>query len=485
MTIKARSTRILLAIFAILAFVSLAQASDMSWAGTYRFEGLLLDNPQLDASGTNKNYMLHHLVLQPKMVAADGVTIYSRFDIFNNQNLGADNQLGQFFGNGPNQSTPAATSGTTNVFSQSQQSEMLLVTQLYLQWAQEFGSLVVGRAPLQFGLGLTHNAGNGPFDHYFDTRDMVGYKVTTGNLYIMPILAKMNEGDLGDEDDVNDYILQVQYENPETDLALGVMAEWRNATFAGNDVGSSTAATPITDAASPFNGGQKTSGYKHRLINIFTTQKFGNFKFGIEAGLLSGDTGVQTAGGSMIRMNSYGIASELTYAKENARWDAGVRLGYASGDDQGTTDSFEGFAFDRNYDVAFMMFNHPMGSGDALRSGLWTGRATGKATNLPDNEVLSNAMYVSPRFTKHIGEKSSWGAAFTWAQAGEQATTASTSGTDLGYELDLNYSHRPYERMLWSTDVGLLMPGDAWIAGAAGAEAKFGYGIVTKAAISF
>jgi hypothetical protein len=187
----------------------------------------------------------------------------------------------------------------------------------------------------------------------------------------------------------------------------------------------------------------------------------------------------------MVRMNSYGIAGELGYAKENASWDAALRLGFASGDDPGTTDSFEGFAFDRNYDVAFMMFNHPMGSGDALRSGLWTGRGAATANNLPDNEVLSNAMYVSPRFNKRAGEKSSWGAAFTWAQAGEQATTTSTSGTDLGYELDLNYSHRPYERMLWSTDVGFLMPGDAWIAGAPGAEAKFGYGIVTKAAISF
>ncbi len=482
MSIKARSTRILLAIFAILAFVSFAQASDMSWAGTYRFEGLRMSNPELNSTERDKNYMLHHLILTPKMVAADGVTIYSRFDIFNGV---TNSQVGDFFGQGPRDSTTAntaATAGNSNVLSQTQDDGMLAVTQLYLQWAQEFGSLVVGRAPLQFGLGVTHNAGNGAFDHWFDTRDMVGYKVTTGNLYIMPIIGKVNEGVLGHEDDVNDYILQVQYENPETELALGVMAEWRNATGPGSDAPSS--------GANPTGGiggtGSTTAGnYKHRLVSIYSTQRFGNFKFGIEAGLLTGDAGVQTLAAQSVRLNSYGVAAELGYAKEGGRWDAAVRFGMASGDNSGTDDSFEGYAFDRNYDVAFMMFNHPMGSGDALRSNVWTGRGATPASDLPDTESISNAMYVSPRYNRHMSEKSSWGAAFTWAQANEQASTTSTSGTDLGYELDLNYSYRPYERMLWSTDIGLLMPGDAWVAGVPGAEAKFGYGIVTKAAISF
>src|SRR4051794_26921776 len=120
MTIKARSMRILLAIFAILTFVTIAQASDINWAGSYRFEGVLLDNPKLDASGTNKNYMLHHLVLKPKIVAADGVTIYSRFDLFNNAAY-PDSQLGQFFGDGPN--TTSATSGNLNVNSHNEKSE--------------------------------------------------------------------------------------------------------------------------------------------------------------------------------------------------------------------------------------------------------------------------------------------------------------------------------------------------------------------------
>ena len=475
-----------MAIFAILMFVSIARASDLSWSGTYRFEGVRIDDPDLNDKKRDKNYMLHHLVLQPKMVAADGVTIYSRFDLFNNGTFGNNNQLGQFFGDGVRQGTAATATtgaGDSNVLSQNQNSEMLAVTQLYVQWAQEFGSLVVGRAPVHFGLGITHNAGNGPFDHYFDTKDMVGYKVTTGNLYIMPMIAKSSEGSLGHEDDVNDYILHFQYENPETELALGIFAEWRFATVSGTD-------TPEGDNGGMGGAGASlASDYKHRLVNLYSTQRFGNFKFGLEAGLLNGDSGINTAAGNAVRLNGYGIAGELAYQKPDGRWDAAVRFGVASGDNPGTDDSYEGFIFDRNYDVAFMMFNHPLGLGDTLRTRLATANTAAvgaSASDMPDVEALSNAFYVSPRFNKRAGEKTAWGAAFTWAKAGEEAIANSGTGTDLGFELDLNWTYRPYERLLWSTDVGFLFPGDAWKAGNANAAfSDFAYGVVTKAAISF
>ncbi len=64
-------------------FVTTTFAGDISWSGRYRFEGLSLNNPGLDSSKKEKAYMLHHMILQPKIVAADGVNIYGRFDILN------------------------------------------------------------------------------------------------------------------------------------------------------------------------------------------------------------------------------------------------------------------------------------------------------------------------------------------------------------------------------------------------------------------
>jgi ABC-type transport system involved in cytochrome c biogenesis ATPase subunit len=96
--VKASSLLVLL-----IFFVSQTHAGDIRWEGNYRAEGLRMINPTLADGGNNKAYMLHHLTLKPQITAFDGLTIHSRFDIFNNSRYPND-QLGQVFGAGVNQS---------------------------------------------------------------------------------------------------------------------------------------------------------------------------------------------------------------------------------------------------------------------------------------------------------------------------------------------------------------------------------------------
>lgn len=461
--------------FAGGGFGEIANAADMSWSGLYRVEGLKIENPELNATRRDKAYLLHHLVLQPKMIAADGVTIFGRFDLMNNAAF-PGSQLGQVFGNGPGSAAPA-TSRDSNVLAQHGRDETLNVTQFYAQWVHEFGSLVVGRAPMHFGLGMTHNAGNGLFDHWFDTRDMVGYKVVTGNLFIMPILGKVNEGNLGGEDDVNDYILHVQYENPETDLALGAIVEWRVATNTGTD--SPTGANGYGGA-----GSSVTNSYKHQLSNLFVSQRSGDFKIGVEAGFQSGKTGVRNGAGPEVDINGYGIAAEIGYKKPDSAWDWSLKAGVASGDDPGTTNKHEGYVFDRNYDVAMLMFNHPLGGFDALRTSL-NRDVTVPPSSTVDEEAVSNVLYVSPRFQHQWKERTAWGGSLTYATLDAAPIAGASVGSNLGFEVDLNLTYKPYERLTWTTEAALLFPGDAWKGGTSNLENKFAYGISTKAAISF
>ena len=51
----------------------------------------------------------------------------------------------------------------------------------------------------------------------------------------MPILGKLSEGSLGHEDDVNNYVLHFQYDNPESELSLGFLYDIRVAQGTGND----------------------------------------------------------------------------------------------------------------------------------------------------------------------------------------------------------------------------------------------------------
>lgn len=454
--------------------------ADISWSGNYRIEAVQIKGAELDNRLT-KAYLLHHLVLQPKLVAADGINIYGRFDLLNNS--GTDNVAGQTFGSGPSSATgPQAGANTpSNVFSDNQNVQSpLLVTQLYATWTQEFGVFVVGRAPLRFGLGMSYSDGSGLFDHYMSTRDMIGYRAVLGNLSVMPMIAKISEGNTGDEDDVNDYMVHVAYDNPETDLSLGAFYSMRTATRTGND--GPNAGSPTT---------ANTSGFKSQQVNLFTGTKWGTTSLGLEGAFVSGNTGQKDLNGAGVKINSYGVAAQLAHANPDSKWSWMLKGGVASGDDPNTTNSYEGFIFNRNYDVGMLLFNHPMGQEDHLRTGMVRAPSSATTTNASaqlDTEAVSNTMYLAPSFQHRWKDNLQWGATFVWANLQKNNFVGVTGDKDLGYELDMNLTYKPYEKMRWITEIGTLFPGNAWKAGTAGANAydnKFAYGITTKAAISF
>ena len=477
-----------------LVLSSQAFAADITWGGNYRIEAIKIKNPELNGENSNKSYILNHLVLTPKIVAADGITIFSRLDVLNNSRFGVSpnggvySVAGDLLGQGPNPAgNRPADAKDSNAWARTQGAGTFAITSLYASWVQEFGQLVVGRMPMQFGLGTAFNAGTGLFDHYIDTKDVIAYKVVFGNLFVMPMIGKVHEGTVGDEDDINDYVLQVQYDNPESELSLGAIYQTRVGTYAGNDsptdqLGGGTAAARATIA----------DGFKNNLIGLFSSQKAGAFRIGFEADLLSGDTGVQTAAGRGVGLNSYGIAGELAYLPTDSKFSANLKAGFASGDDPGTTDTYEGFAFSRNYDVGLLMFNHPLGQADMLRTGLRTGDVhaaaptPNPARNEIDSEAISNAIYIAPSMTFRTRDNLSWGGTLVYGMLnkdpiGNGANTASS----LGYELDLNVTYKPMERLTWITEVGGLFPGEGWKGGTSNFDNKFAYGIVTKAAISF
>lgn len=467
-----------LAVSAIAISASIASAADLQWGGLYRFEGVRIDNPELKSDKSEKAYMLHHLILQPKIVAADGMTIFGRFDLMNNAGFGANTQAGEFIGKGVGGGTTPSSVDNSNVLSRNQDSGGLAVTELYMSWAQEFGQLVVGRAPLHFGLGAWFNAGRGNFDHYLSTLDMVGYKVVTGNLFIMPILGKVNEGEVNKEDDVNDYMVHVQYDNPETELSIGLLYQIRNG--GGNDI----------VANSEYMGGvgsTQVANYKHNYIGVFSSQKLSNYTVAVEAGILSGDTGVRTSAGNGsqdVRLNAFGLAAEVAWKPEASKWSANVKAGFATGDDPGTRDTYEGYSFSRNYRVGQLMFTHPLGQRDFLRTGL-TRNVAGSSAAQIDTETISNAIYFAPAVQYRASEAWSYGGTFVLGRLNKEPIAGGSTATDLGYEVDLNLTWTPFDRFTWTTEVGMLLPGETWKAGPANLDNSFAYGITTKAAIRF
>lgn len=465
----------------------MAIAADISWGGTYRVEGVDIFNPELTSDRHDKAYALHHLILTPKIVAADGVTIFGRLDVLNDSSFGINSSgqvnsvAGETLGNGPGSTTPVR--GTdSNAFARTQRATPIMVTALYASWTQEFGQLIVGRVPMQFGLGTAYNAGNGPFDHFINTKDLVGYKVVLGNLFVMPMVGKVAENNLGDDDDVNDYMIHVQYDNPESELSLGFLYDLRVVEGTGND-------TPNTPGFWGSGFASTGNSFKNQMMSFYLSQKANSrLRASVEADLLSGDTGLINSAGNNVGLNAFGIAAEFAYVPPpESNWSGVFKLGMATGDDPGTQDTYEGYQFNRNYDVAMLLFNHPLGQPgtDFLRTG-FVRDTTGRPSNQIDSESISNAMYFAPNFSYRVKDSLSYGAAFIYALLNKDPLTGNVgTSKNLGYEVDLSVTYKPIERFTWLTQIGYLLPGDAWRGGSNGFENKPTYGLVTKAAINF
>lgn len=467
--------RSLLVVFLMFG-ASVASAISIDWTGGYRIEFFDIDNPTLDKDNKQpKTYGLQYLYLSPKIVASDGINIISRFDILGNTQTGYRNsQMGSFiggnFGNDPrvsSQNQDSATSGIT-------------VSQLYLNVNHEYGSLIAGRAPFEFGMGMTHNAGLKPFDHWYDTRDSVAYKFVIDNVSIMPMLSRVAQKDFGRGVTISDETIVFEYDNKDNGAKAGVVQQIRKSSLESND--SLTAPQPLLPA---FPGATLNGAWSTKTVNLYLGRKWTSFEFQIEASFLTGQTGLVRAG-EEVKFNAYAVAAELLFPKsEGGKWEFGTKMGIASGDNPETVGVYEGYQMDRNYDVAMLMFNHRMGQRDFLTTSMIHTDPALNVGNSADDEAIGNAIYVAPSVQYSWNDKVDVKTTLIYGQLVTKPTLALDSSKDLGTELDIELIYKPRERIIWSNQIGVLFPGAAWKDGASDLRNQVNYGFATKAAITF
>lgn len=469
------------ALLGMTLFGQSAAAMSLDWSGHYRFEYTEVSSTTLADPAGRKAYILHNLVLSPRIIAADGIEVVSQFSVLGNPSY-PGSQVGQTYGIGVNRGTATGMAGAnSNVMGRNAGFSTMEVRQLYMLVNQEFAQITVGRAPIEFGLGMTYNAGNGAFDHWGDTMDLVAYKFLVGNLSLTPMIGKPYDYSVAQGRDVTDLMLDVTYNNVETESTFGVFYSSRTSSQASNDAGNALSGT--------------TSGnYSVRNTNVLLARGWQSFKFKVEAGFSEGNTGLK-AGSEDIRVNGYGIVAEMQFPRANSNWDWKLRTGVVSGDNP-TTPNFEGYALNRNYDLAFLMFNHPLGGYDIFRSAYQRQRDVNCTTPVCptsandealDDDAVSNTIFINPSFTYTIGEKWSWRNSFLYAQLQTNSSTVAGNDVskDLGFEWDTSLIYKPNSRFQWVNQVGILMPGAAWKEGSVDRDANLTYGIQTKAAISF
>ena len=463
---------------ALVFLVLVSQASfaiSIDWSGGYRLEFNDIDNPSLDSTAKQpKTYGLQYLYLNPKIIASDGINILGRFNILGNQTPAYRNsQLGSVFGSGGGTIDP-------RINSQNQETSSVGVSQLYLNVNHEYGSLIAGRAPFEFGLGITHNAGLGEFDHWYDTRDSVAYKFIIDNISFMPMLSRVSQKNYGRGVTAADETFLFEYNNKDNGAQAGVLQQIRKSSLESNDA-------LVAPNSLPIAGATLGGGWNSKLVNLFLGRSWETFKFKLEASFLTGDTGL-IVDGETVKFNAYAIAFDFLFPQQEGRkWEFAAKLGIASGDNPTTKNVYEGYQFDKNYDVALLMFNHRMGQRDFLTTGILHNDATSllNVGNSADDEAIGNATYFAPSAKYQWNEKLDLKTTLIYAQLVVSPTLTLDSSKDLGTELDIELIYKPRERVTWSNQLGVLFPGGAWKDGASNLENKTNIGISTKAAITF
>jgi len=470
---------VLLSMFGMIClFQCVGHAVSLDWSGNYRFDFVNIDKSELK-SGSQKSYLLNSLVLMPHIIPSDGFEVVSKIHLADDPNSPYKNssQAGLIWGSSVNSGT-ATYLDDSNALSGSRPKTSLTVSQLYLKVEQEWGSLIIGRAPVQFGLGITHNAGNDPFNHWFDTRDMLAYKVHIGNLFIMPSVSKQFAGDFAAGNEISNQTLHFEYKNHDTGDWLGLFYETSKGSASANDIPPSLIGGASIDKSLSLNS-----------YNIVLGKDFTDFNFRVEGGFQSGSTGVITAAGRNILMSSYAVISEFSILPGEGKNSWNIKAGTVSGDNPDTED-FEGFFVDRNYDIALILFNHSLGqNADIFKTKLGHNPSTSVKNSL-DDEFISNVIFVTPQWIYQLADRWKMRNALTFARLNNAlvkvGSSTETISSDVGLEWDLAFNYKANDNMDWKFELGVLHPGAAFKMGSANlknSDTVLGFG--TSAAITF
>jgi hypothetical protein len=468
----------LLLIFSlVVGFSHQAQSMGIDWSGLYRFEWFELDKPTLSNPKGRKAYGLNYLSLKSKVIASDGITLVGRFDLLSSEDTAYSNSnLGQMWGTGSPWN--ARQAHENSAYAKSMGAGDVRASELYVNIDREYNGIVVGRAPFAFGLGMNYNAGKGAFDHWSTTRDMLAYKIISGNLSIMPMIGKAYQKSPAQGNTITEEVLRIDYNNVDAKAILsGQMVRRKGVKEA--ILGSTGSTLPNMPHATQAGGSLAVQD-----VNVYFERGWEGFNFKLEAGFLSGETGLLSSTNEAILFSGYGVATELQFGQLTPEWSLDVKAGIASGDDR-TTKDFEGYAFHKNYDVAMLLFNHRLGNADFFGTQYLRETSSHDVDNSFDDEAISNTFYLAPSFGYKWNEKLDVINTVTYAQLLINSTNVVDIKKDLGIEWDIELVYKSTNSVQWINQLGLLFPGSAFEANNAGFERGLTYGFSSKAAISF
>ena len=253
------------------------------------------------------------LRLNPRAIVNDNITVYSElwFGSADRGMFGSDQPTSSYY------------------YSTSTGNAAITAKTFYSELATDFGTITVGRAPLNWGLGLIYNNKGGAFDRLPSTGDTIRMVTKLGAFKFMPAMTKYRLGTnyggssagpgtgitQGGWSGAADYTVGLTYDNPDEQIDLGVMFMRRLAGL--------NAAIMNPLAVDTLPGNTSSAGYQYNVWDFYAKKKSGIFTLAAEVPLITGTIGSNT-------YSTVAGAVNLD-AKVNDHWNVKLDIGSASG----------------------------------------------------------------------------------------------------------------------------------------------------------
>jgi len=457
-------------------WVASAQALELDWGGQFRSELSYIQNftfENTDAAAataggyanpnsgvSNTNFQTLFLKLKPRVIVNDNISVKSEWWL--------GDPVYSVFGNGL-----PYTTDQRQYYSNQSRGTTLAAQRLWAELVTDFGTVHIGRAPLQWGLGLVWNSGDGLWDRYESTGDLMRLITKFGAFNFSTSLITYSKGNVigTSGTGTTEFSLALNYGNiHEEDFEGGV-------NFIRRIGGAAQDPAAGYLGIGPAAGLNVSKAMNYNIWDISARKKLGSL-------VLAGEVPITDGRLDDRIFTTFAFAGEADW-RMNDNWSFKGRVGYAPGQMNfvpGTAEKATGFVFNPNYRLGLIMFNYQLANLTNNPGGVNTlnNPANGPSQLMsPYDNPITNAAYLQVGGKYHTSKWTFHGE-LTYARANSVAdgvagnqfynswqrrmvTTpagVSAQGNNLGMEIDAGSILQWDESFQVAADLGVFFPGD-------------------------
>jgi hypothetical protein len=408
----------LLTILAI-ALTPNISAAEIVWDGHYRADVNAFHTLSLAADNENAEgfsaLVDHQLQLRPTFAISQNVAFHTQVDILNQTTWGASaDAYSDSQGNAiPSVFSDGVDTSDTN----------MKLTRAWADVYTDYGRLRFGRMPLEWGAGILLNPGTSPDSEFGDTSDRIQFTSLVGSIYVVGALDIVDEGFYGVTDDFQIANVALAYQT-ET-IGIGLLNRYRF---------------------------QPSSNFSSYTGDLWAKANLGTISAELELALHMGGGDLSTGENDISIFAWGGIINLSTVISQ---YVVGLEIGVATGDDNLNDSEFKTFAFDRDYNRAFLMFEEPM---PVMAAAVMNEANGGRDYDaVRTGEGISNAQYLRP----YVGFTPMDGVVVEASAFMARADMLPDTELERSYgsEYDLSVSWTPYDKFTLTGTGAVLTPG--------------------------